>query len=234
MRRPGSGTRWGLPATSRGVHGGHPGSLNRRAEGRYRAGFVNALLALGSLLATATCLAVLVWLHVLPTGYRPIRNAVSDYGVGRFAHLYRAQTAASAIAALLLAGALSGGVDPTPILVVFLLLVFAAARLLIPWYPTDLDRAQPTRTGRIHVLLAGLAFGSIAWASASLPDRVDWPGVHGTLVALGWAVVVLAVGCGLCMSRALHQATEPFFGLVERLFYAAMLTWLALVAVQLL
>jgi len=195
---------------------------------------MSGIAAFGSLLGSGACLAVLVWLHILPTGYDPIRNAVSDYGVGRFAHLYRTQTAACAVSALLLAGALSGGVDPAPTLVVVLLVVFAAARLLIPWYPTDLDRSQPTRTGRVHVLLAGLAFGSIAWASAALPDRVDWPGVHGTLVALGWSVVVLAVACGLCMSRALHRATEPFFGLVERLFYAAMLAWLAFVAVQLL
>lgn len=195
---------------------------------------MDTLLALGSLLAAAACLAVLVWLHLLPTGYRPIRNAVSDYGVGRYAHLYRAQTTACALSALLLAGALAGGVDPAPTSVVVLLMVFTAARLLIPWYPTDLDRAQPTRTGRIHVLLAGLAFGSIAWAAASLPARVDWPSAHGTLVGLGWAVVVLAVACGLCMSRVLHRASEPFFGLVERLFYAVMLAWLAFVAVQLL
>lgn len=195
---------------------------------------MTTLLAAGSLFASAACLAVLVWLHLLPTGYRPIRNAVSDYGVGRSAPLYRAQTSACAVSALLLAAALSAGADPAPTLVIVLLVVFAAARIAIPWFPTDLDRAQPTRTGRIHVLLAGLAFGSIAWAAASLPDRVDWPGVHGTLVALGWAVVVLAVACGLCMSRALHRATEPFFGLVERLFYAAMLAWLAVVAAQLL
>lgn len=195
---------------------------------------MDALLAPGSLLATAACLAVLVWLHLLPTGYQPVRNAVSDYGVGRFAHLYRAQTTACAVSALLLAGAVSVGVDPAPTSVVVLLVVFAVARILIPWYPTDLDRGHPTRTGRIHVLLAGLAFGSIAWAAAALPDRVDWPGIHGTLVALGWAVVVLAVACGLCMSRALHRATEPFFGLVERVFYVAMLSWLALVAIQLL
>ena len=192
------------------------------------------VLAIGSLIATAGCFGVLVWLHVLPTGYRPLRNAVSDYGVGRFAHLYRAQTAASALAALLLAGALAIDVDPSPAIVIVLLSVFAAARLAIPSYPTDLDRAQPTRTGRIHVVFAGLAFGSMAWAAAALPDLVSWPDVHGTLVALGWAVVVFAVACGLCMTRALHRATEPFFGLVERLYYLSMLVWLAFVALQLL
>ena len=192
------------------------------------------VLAFLALLATAACLAALVWVHLLPTGYRPVRNAVSDYGVGEYRAFYRAQTAASAVAAVCLAAALAEGVDPAPRRVIALLGLFALARLAIPSFPTDLDRGQPTRTGRIHVLLAGLAFGAIAWAAAALPDRVDWGGLHGVLVVLGWIVVVTAVACGLAMTRLLHARMEPFFGLVERCFYAAVLTWLVVVSVHLL
>ena len=191
------------------------------------------VLAVGALISTVACFGVLVWLHFLPTGYSPVRNAVSDYGVGRFARLYRAQTAAIAVAAILLAAGLEEAVDPGPALVIALLVVFAAARLAIPFFPTDVDRGQPTPTGRIHTLLAGVAFGSIAWAAAALPDHVDWPDVHGTLVVLGWIVVATAVSSGLCMSRPLRRATEPFFGIIERAFYLAMLTWFATVAVHL-
>ncbi len=42
------------------------------------------VLACFALLATFACLGALVWVHLLPTGYRPIRNAVSDYGIGRY------------------------------------------------------------------------------------------------------------------------------------------------------
>ena len=193
---------------------------------------MTALLGAAAFVATLACTAALLRVHLLPTGYRPIRNAVSDYGVGSFARYYRAQTAAIAIAAVALAAALANEVTPKPTTVIVLLLVFAAARLAIPSFPTDLDRSRPTRTGRIHVLLAGVAFASIAWAAAALPDHVGWSG-HGFLVALGWAVVATSVACGLCMTRLLHHATEPFFGLIERLFYASMLVWFLVVATHL-
>jgi ABC-type multidrug transport system permease subunit len=53
-------------------------------------------------------------------------------------------------------------------------------------------------------------------------------------VILGWVNAGSAIACGLCMSSLLHRATEPFFGLVERIFYASMLAWFAIVAIHLL
>ena len=193
-----------------------------------------AVLACLALLATLACLGALLWVHLLPTGYQPIRNAVSDYGVGAYRAFYRAQTAAIAVAALALAAAFAKQADPSPRRVIVLLVLFALARLAIPSFPTDLDRGQPTRTGRIHVLLAGVAFGSIAWAAAALPDQVDWPSIHGPLATLGWVVVATAIACGLAMTRLLHAPTEPFFGLIERCFYAAMITWFAVVSIYLI
>ncbi len=173
-------------------------------------------------------------MHLLPTGYRPMRNAVSDYGVGRYRAFYRAQTTASAIAGICLAGALHSGVDPAPRRVIVLLLVFAAARLVIPSFPTDIERRKPTRAGRIHNVLAGVAFASVAWSAAALPERVDWPTLHGLLVALGWIVVATAIACGLATTRRLQAVAEPFFGLIERCFYAAMITWFLVVSVHLI
>jgi hypothetical membrane protein len=40
------------------------------------------IFALLSLLGSLVYIAVVAALHVLPTGYNPARNAVSDYGVG--------------------------------------------------------------------------------------------------------------------------------------------------------
>lgn len=190
-------------------------------------------LAIGAIVATLAGLAALVRVHLLPTGYRPISNAVSDYGVGPYRSYYRAQTTAIGVAAALLAGALASAEGPGPRRVIVLLLVFAAARIVIPSFPTDLDRSRPTRTGRIHLLLAAVAFASIAWASAALPHRVDWDGT-GLLVTLGWIVVATAIACGLSMTSRLHHATEPFFGLIERVFYAAMIAWLLVVSFHLL
>ena len=44
--------------------------------------------ALISLLGSLIYVAVVLALHVLPTGYDPRHNAVSDYGVGRYGPLF--------------------------------------------------------------------------------------------------------------------------------------------------
>jgi hypothetical membrane protein len=187
-------------------------------------GIIAALLTLASA-------AFLVRVHLLPTGYSPVSNAVSDYGVGPYSRYYRWQTAAIAYAALVLAAAIARTTHPVEQLLVFLLLTFAAARLLIPSFPTDLDRSRPTGTGRLHLLLAAAAFASIAWCAAELPHRVDWPHLHGLLVVLGWIVIATAVACGLA-ATVLRRLAEPYFGLVERIFYAAMLVWFLVVSLH--
>lgn len=174
--------------------------------------------------ATAACFGTLVRVHLRPTGYNPLTNAVSDYGVGPSLSFYRAQTAAMALAAIFVAGGLAKAVDPAPKRVIVLLLIFAGARLAIPFFPTDLDRTRRTTHGVIHVLLAVIAFASITWAAATLPNRVHWAG----LTALGVAVVVTAVATGLSM-----RTRFAYFGLVERAFYVAVLIWLLVVSLRL-
>ena len=184
-----------------------------------------ATLAVIALAATFTCFGVLVAVHLRPTGYDPLRDAVSDYGVGPSLPYYRAQTAAMALAAIVIAVALAKAVDPAPKRAIVLLCLFAAARVAIPFFPTDLDRTRRTGTGAIHVLLAAVAFGAVAWAAATLPGKVHWTG----LAALGWIVVVTAIATAFSL-----RARVPYFGLVERSFYAATLAWLAFVAVSLI
>ena len=183
--------------------------------------------------ATLVSLAALSRLHLLPTGYRPASNAVGDYGVGAYRGHYRALTAALAYAALLVSADIARTVQPVPQLLVYLLMTFAAARLAVPSFPADLDRGQPTPTGRIHLVLDGVAFASIAWAAAILPDQVDWPGVHGFLVVLGWIIVAGAVAWALALTPLLHKRTAPFFGAIERAFYVAVLLWFFVVSVRL-
>lgn len=186
---------------------------------------MTSALAAVALAAIACCTALVAALHVLPTGYAPLRNAVSDYGVGRYANWYRAQTTAAAIGAIALAWALARSVHPRPVGPIALLVVFAAARLAITRYPTDLDRTKPTPAGHVHLFLAVVAFASIALAAGRLAARVDWGGVD----ALGLAVIVTAVATALTV-----RLRFAWFGLVERLFYAAFLAWLATVAIHLL
>lgn len=180
---------------------------------------MTATAAALSLVFTAACVACLAYLHLAPTGYSPLRNAVSEYGVGPYARWYRLQAACAGVAAGLLALAIRHDRRIAVLLVVFML-----ARLAITRFPTDLIGAtERTRTGGVHVLLAAAAFVSICWAASKLP-RTD-----GGRPVLGYVATVGLVGTWL----ALRTGLRPVVGLLERLFYVGMLAWLTVVAVGL-
>lgn len=178
-------------------------------------------LAAASLGFTCACVACLVYLHLAPTGYSPARNAVSEYGIGRYGNWYRTQAACTGVAAFLLAGALR-----RPALVVGLLAVLGIARIGIGRFTTDaLAGGEATRTGGIHLLLAAVAFTAAPWAAVAL-KRPD-----GGQPALGWAMAACALATMLSLR---NPALRRWFGAVERAYYVTMLAWLVLVAVRLL
>jgi hypothetical protein len=118
------------------------------------------ILALVSLAAILGYLAILAALHVLPSGYDPIRHAVSDYAVGRYGHLFRIGLRVSSVGVLALAFGLIAGVGSPPLAardLVFLMLV-PVARVGMTLLPTDLEGEPLTRTGVAHYVLAILAF----------------------------------------------------------------------------
>lgn len=177
---------------------------------------VAAAFALGW---TAACAACLAYLHLAPTGYSPVRNAVSEYSVGPYARWYGLQASCAGVAAICLAIALGH-----PRRVVVLLGVLAAARIAIGWFPTDtFESGRPTSRGGIHLLLAAVAFTTAAWSATALPASE-----HGA-PWLGRIMIALVVAIAL----SLRTSARPWFGLVERAYYVAMLTWLALVAARL-
>ncbi|HTZ88630.1 MAG TPA: DUF998 domain-containing protein, partial [Solirubrobacteraceae bacterium] len=94
-------------------------------------------LSIVAALAAAAQAAALITLHVLPTGYNPRSDAVSDYGIGRYRAWFWAQAVAGGVAGLALAIALAETTPSIPALVVVMLLVSVVARFLIPLFPTD-------------------------------------------------------------------------------------------------
>ena len=111
------------------------------------------------------------------------------------------------------------------------LYVYGVVRLLITGFMTDRepdDLRTLTRTGRIHMLLAGTAFASIAVAASHL----DWTGKADVLAPLGWLVTATAIATVTALVVPAIRLVA--FGLIERLFYAASLTWLIAVAATIL
>ncbi|MEJ0013948.1 MAG: DUF998 domain-containing protein [Bauldia sp.] len=152
--------------------------------------------------------------HFVATDKNPLHDPVSDYGAGPHRRWYWAGVAGVSIAALALVLAALAGVSAAPPVAIVLLVLFAVARVAIAWFPTDVGVAIPTTaTGRIHGALAIVAFASVAIAANGYPGVSPW---------FGWALYVTVALLLLCL---LWPPARAIFGLLERLFYVAMIAW---------
>lgn len=186
-----------------------------------------------SLLAVAVVIASLTWLHLQRTGLSPVRNAVSQYGITPFRAGYRVATIAFAIAGLALAIGIDRAISGHGrTLVIALLVVFAAARSVISWFPMDAPDEARTSTGAVHGLLALAAFGSLAYAALRLgrvlAHTTTWHSLGPASTGLGWAMIACLLSMALARS---HTAVRARFGAVERGYYLFAIAWVAVFAV---
>jgi hypothetical protein len=193
-------------------------------------------LAIIAAIAMTVSTGALLLLHVLPTGYSPIRNAVSDYAIGSHRAFFWTFATAGAVSGLVLAIALARSHPPKPTLTVAMLLLSAAARVLIPIFPTDQDGSRfQTPKGTIHMVLAVAIFASIAVAASNLGGtlghEVAWHAVKGLVDGwLPWVITITATATGVAMIGPL---LKRIFGLIERCYYASSITWFFIVAIEL-
>ncbi len=185
-----------------------------------------------ALLALATVVAALGYLHLESTGLSPVRNAVSQYGITTFRAGYRVATIAFAVAAIALAVGVDGAASKGGReVVVVLLVLFALMRGAISWFPMDAPGAARTSTGQMHGLLALGAFVSVATAAlrlgAALSHGARWRSLAPVSSALGWAMVACLLGILLARS---FPSLRARFGAIERGFYIAALAWFAVFA----
>jgi Protein of unknown function (DUF998) len=192
-------------------------------------------LAVISLVATFAYLAIFVALHTLPTGFNPIRNAVSDYALGRYGYLFRIALWVSSIGVLALAGALAAGVGTPPLAkrdLLYLVLI-PAARIGMTAFPTDVEGKHLTRTGAVHYLLAIAAFTLtylvISETTSLLRELTTAHWLDTSLKWSAWAVTPELALVVITMFRPLRKV----FGLFERLFLVTTNVWFILVALLL-
>jgi hypothetical protein len=179
---------------------------------------MNAALGVIAALATSAGVLLLVRAHLLPTGYDPRRDRVADYGVGRFSGHYVGAVIAVGVAAIAAAIGLAHARDRW--YVIALLCVFGISRLVAPWFPPDLEGERPSRPGRIHLWLSGLAYATIS-AAAGLSTDAPW---------LGWAAAVLFAGTLVSLRTGILRDRT---GQLERLALVAVLAWLLVAAIRL-
>jgi Protein of unknown function (DUF998) len=185
-----------------------------------------------ALLALAVTVASLVWLHLQPTGLSPLRNPVSEYGITSFRAGYRAATIAWAVAGVALAVGISQAIGGRGLATVTLLVVFAIARTAISWFPMDAPGAGHTRTGRLHILLAFVAFLALLAAAFVLEAAVSgqgrWHQLAPVSAGLGYAMSASLVMFGWGQSVPALRALPGAF---ERGFYLFAISWCAVFAV---
>jgi hypothetical protein len=193
-------------------------------------------LSIIAAIAMAVSTGALLLLHVLPTGYNPIRDAVSDYAIGSYRALFWTFVTAGAVSGLALAIALARSHPSKPTLTVAMLLLSAAARVLIPVFPTDQDGSRfQTPKGTIHMILAVAIFASIAVAASNLGGTLGnesaWHAVHGLVDGwLPWVITITASATGIVM---IGPNLKRIFGLIERFYYASSITWFFVVSIEL-
>jgi hypothetical protein len=192
----------------------------------------SAVLAALSAACVGAGAVSLLWVDRLPTGRSAVRDAVSDHGADpRYRLFYRVLVVLLGLGAALLLVALASGTGVARGGLIWLG-VYAVSRVAIAFFPTDLPGAPVTPVGRVHLVLAAAAFTAIAFAAADLtPSLADEPGwgASGLLGVLRWAVVITAAAT--LLTRVVAQL-RPWFGLVERLLYAASVAFLLAVAVE--
>ena len=189
---------------------------------------IGAALVAGGI---AVGVIALVALHLLPTGLSPVRAPVSQYGISRYRAGYRVQTIAYAVAGI---GAAIGiaALPGQSRLAVILCGIFAVTRAAISWFPMDSPGSAPTASGRRHRLLAVGAFLSVALAAAQLARTLDHHHADPTLANLSnaLAAVMLVVLFAMVVD---HRTGGGHFGIIERVFYVSMTTWLIALGVLL-
>ncbi|AEV82960.1 hypothetical protein ACWT_1941 [Actinoplanes sp. SE50] len=190
------------------------------------------LLALIAVILLLTYFAILVALHVRDTRHHPLRDAVSDYGVGPTAGRFRIAVIANSLGILAMTGALAdelGLLGFTHSDYVILLLI-PITRLALAFFPAGMDSTRTTWTGRIHLILAILSFTFVYLSVAQLTTPLtsftsDTVGL--LLLTLRW---LAAFGLAAVVITMLAPALRPFFGLAERIYLATTNLWFLVVA----
>lgn len=196
---------------------------------------MNSVFGVLILLFVGISTGCLIYLHLLPTGLNPLRNAVSEYGAGRFRFWYQAMCVNQAIAAFLMAAALATKVTPAPLETDAALIVLGLARLVISQVPVFVVHGKRTITSGTHLLMAVLIFGSAVVASNSfdtaIASHADWASVLGALRLFKYAIAVFTLLTLLTVSapRGLR-----YVGTVERLLYLSIIGWFVTIGIHLL
>lgn len=182
---------------------------------------LGGIVLVGALATTA----ILVTLHFLPTGLSALRDPVSQYALTRFGVWYRAATLTASITGAVCAVLVGVRfVGAAAVITVILLVFFAAARLLIGFFPMDEPAALHTKTGSVHTALAFVAFAAVTAVAFVAGGAFHDNGDAALATCSTVTGVVMAVGT-IGMLVTSRSSTRRGFGASERLIYLGFIAW---------
>lgn len=186
-------------------------------------------LAILELAATISLTVALVVLHAAPTGLSPLTDPVSRYALTRFRAGYTVAAVSAAVAGAAAAVVLS--TLPAAGAATALLWVFAAARALIPLFPMDEPGTTSSRSGRIHRLLAIVAFATVTAAAFVAAGPLADAGFRLTGTISTICAILMAIGSVGVVAGTAGPAVRRAFGLFERLIYLGFIVWFATMSI---
>jgi hypothetical protein len=161
--------------------------------------------------------------------YSLIRNAESDYGVGPNAwlmdvnFLLRGAFSVAAIVAIALTTSPRGRSR----LGLALIGVWACCSALLAFFPDNPVGTPVTPSGRIHLLVAGIAFAAVAAGALLVSLRIgtdpSWRSMRRALLVVSLLAIVAGALLVLSIRRTLAD-----FGLYERIFLGLEILWILL------
>lgn len=169
-------------------------------------------------------LVAFIALHIVPSPYSAIRNAVSDYAVGPTRALSSVMTWVTAAAWASLAAAVWVGYPgwPDRTGIVTALIALAVIFVALPFVPTSLEGEKPSAIGRLHLLLAvawfAVSYGCMGNFIRLLADRPETT-LTTAIAILSWVALVGLVA--LVVSLLLPGLRRRTFGISERAFILA-------------
>lgn len=193
------------------------------------------IFALPAATAFAVRLAALIGCHLVPSPYRPVTHAVSDYAVGPTKRLAGTASWAASIGWFALAVTVwtrLGAWSYRPV-ATGMLIALGLLSIVVVFVPTDLEGAPRTLRGRLHYLVAIASFGlaySLTGDLSRYASDAGW-GLSPALTALHW--IALAGLITLCATLVIAPL-RTVFGLCERIFLFAITGFYLLFALAVL
>jgi hypothetical membrane protein len=161
-----------------------------------------------------------------------LHNAESDYGSkGRYAWVMDANFVLRCLLSLAVVRALAIVAGPPRLrAALWLLGAWSVCSGLLAFFPDDPVGTSTHGVAEVHLALAGVAFAAVVLgtrlATRALRTDPAWRPVRGLLAILSWGALVPV----LLLARA-HLRPNSLGGLYEKVFLAAELAWLLVVAV---